>query len=98
VTEEVKAWFRETFAWLHEYQFGVYDASTDLVNQVKTWHCFGCSAEAFTEWPTWGKPNFVHSPNCVYVKFAREMGIEDHSLPILCPKESEATDSKEVAD
>ena len=66
---DLATWFKTTFIEVQEYEFGVYPAVTDMVNQTKKWQCFGCNATATTCWSTWGDPDFIHEPRCKYLEF-----------------------------
>jgi hypothetical protein len=75
VVEERKALneVNQVLAWLGmvidvcAIKLGEFPASFDEKSQVETFHCLGCNAEHKSKWPEW-KLNFVHSPDCMYLK------------------------------
>jgi hypothetical protein len=63
----------QVFAWLgmtldtYDIRLGEFEAAFNERDQIQTYHCLGCNAEHFSKWPDW-KLNFVHKPECMYMK------------------------------
>lgn len=49
-------------------------ASTNYEEQIRTYHCFGCSGEFQSRFPNWAEPTletFPHGPDCHYVAYVK---------------------------
>jgi hypothetical protein len=63
------AYLRAHIATVHDC-FGMYEVSTDLVQQTKAYACDGCAGRGESHWPGW-LVSFEHEETCRFLTLMR---------------------------